>query len=210
MSVPDVYDPARTALILVDPLNDFLGDNGKLTGALKEVGDRVGVLPNLCLALNSARQAHLKVFYGNHHRYEEGYHHGWKFLNPSHIGSEKKQLFARGEYGGDYHPDLKPQKGETIVAEHWTSSAFANTDLDMQLKVQGVDHIVLAGLIANTCLESTGRYGVELGYHVTFLKDATSAFSEDAYRAAVEINWPAFAHAILTTKEFVQRLKKIN
>jgi nicotinamidase-related amidase len=210
MAVPDVYDPSRTALILVDPLNDFLGEKGKLTGALKEVGDRVGVLPNLILALNSARQAHLKVFYGTHHRYEEGYHHGWKFLNPSHIGSEKKELFARGEYGGDYHPDLKPQKGETIVGEHWTSSAFANTDLDMQLKTQGVDHIILAGLIANTCLESTGRYGVELGYHVTFLKDATSAFSEDAYRSAIDINWPAFAHAILTTKEFVQKLKKIN
>jgi len=129
------------------------------------------------------------------------------FLNSSHIGSEQKQLFARGQYGGDYHPDLKPQKGETIVSEHWTSSAFANTDLDMQLKIQGVDHIVLAGLVANTCLESTGRYGVELGYHVTFLKDATSAFSEEAYHSAVDINWPAFAHAILTTREFVEKLK---
>jgi len=207
MSTPDFYDPTRTALILVDPLNDFLGDKGKLTGALKQTGDKVGLLPNLCLALNSARKANLKIFYGTHHRYEEGYHNGWRFLNSSHIGSEQKQLFARGQYGGDYHPDLKPQKGETIVSEHWTSSAFANTDLDMQLKTQGVDHIVLAGLVANTCLESTGRYGVELGYHVTFLKDATSAFSEEAYHSAVDINWPAFAHAILTTKEFVEKLK---
>lgn len=78
----------------------------------------------------------------------------------------------------------------------------------MQLKNQGVVHIVLAGLVANTCLELTGRYGVELGYHVTFLKDATSAFSEEAYQSAVDINWPAFAHAILTTKEFVEKLKK--
>jgi nicotinamidase-related amidase len=206
-TAPDFYDSARTALILVDPLNDFLGDKGKLTGALKEVGDKVDLLPNPRLALNTARAAHLKIFYGTHHRYEEGYHSGWRFLNSSQAGTENKQLFARGQYGGDFHPDLKPQKGETIVGEHWTSSAFANTDLDMQLKIQGVDHIVLAGLVANTCLESTGRYGVELGYHVTFLKDATSAFSEEAYRSAVDINWPGFAHAILTTKEFVQKLK---
>jgi len=56
-------------------------------------------------------------------------------------------------------------------------------------------------------LESTGRYGVELGYHVNFLKDATSAFSEEGYRSAVDVNWPAFAHGILTTKEFVEKLK---
>jgi nicotinamidase-related amidase len=79
----------------------------------------------------------------------------------------------------------------------------------MQLKVHGVDHIILAELIANTCLEITGRYGVELDYHVTFLKDATSVYSEEAYRAAVDINWPKFAHAILTTKEFVEKLKMI-
>jgi nicotinamidase-related amidase len=74
----------------------------------------------------------------------------------------------------------------------------------MQLKVHGVDHIILAELIANTCLEITGRYGVELDYHVTFLKDATSVYSEEAYRAAVDINWPTFGHAILTAKEFVE------
>jgi len=56
-------------------------------------------------------------------------------------------------------------------------------------------------------LESTGRYGVELGYHVNFLKDATSAFSEEGYRSAVDVNWPAFAHGILTSKEFVEKLK---
>ncbi|CAF3495828.1 unnamed protein product [Rotaria sp. Silwood1] len=206
-TAPDFYDPKRTALILVDPLNDFLGTEGKLTQKLKSIGDRVGLLPNLCLALSSARAAHLKIFFATHHRYEDGYHNGWRFLNSSQAGSENRRLFARGQYGGDYHSDLKPQQGETIVGEHWTASAFANTDLDMQLKLQGVDHIVLAGLVANTCLESTGRYGVELGYHVTFLEDATSAFSEEAYRAAVDINWPAFAHAILTTKEFVQKLK---
>jgi nicotinamidase-related amidase len=206
-TAPDFYDPRRTALLLVDPLNDFLGDKGQLTQVLKPVGDKVGLLPNLHLALNSARAAHLKIFYGCHRRYEDGYHSGWRFLNSSQAGTEKNQMFARGQYGGDYHPDLKPEPGETVVAEHWTASAFANTDLDMQLKNQGVDHIVLAGLVANTCLESTGRYGVELGYHVTFLKDATSAFSEEAYHAAVDINWPAFAHAILTTKQFVEKLK---
>jgi nicotinamidase-related amidase len=34
------------------------------------------------------------------------------------------------------------------------------------------------GLLANTCVESTGCFAMELGYHVTLVKDATAAFSK--------------------------------
>jgi nicotinamidase-related amidase len=44
---------------------------------------------------------------------------------------------------------------------------------------------------------------MELGYHVTLVKDATAAFSQEAMHAALEINGPAFAHAILTTSAVV-------
>ena len=35
---------------------------------------------------------------------------------------------------------------------------------------------LLVGFVANTCIESTARFGMELGYHVTLIKDATAAF----------------------------------
>jgi nicotinamidase-related amidase len=54
-------------------------------------------------------------------------------------------------------------------------SGFAKTDLDLQLKQRGIQKIVLVDLIANSCIESTGRFGMELGYHVTLVKDATAA-----------------------------------
>ena len=57
-------------------------------------------------------------------------------------------------------------------------------------------------LVANTCIESTGRFGMELGYHVTLVKDATAAFSREAMHAA-QVNGPTFAHAILTTAELL-------
>ena len=51
---------------------------------------------------------------------------------------------------------------------------FANTDLDHQLKEHGIEKIIIIGMLANTCIESTGRFGMELGYHVTLVKDATA------------------------------------
>jgi nicotinamidase-related amidase len=60
-------------------------------------------------------------------------------------------------------------------------------------------------MLANTCIESTGRFGMELGYHVTLVKDATAAFNWEEMRAA-ELNGPTFAHATVSTGEIVDAL----
>lgn len=41
-------------------------------------------------------------------------------------------------------------------------SSFANTDLDYHLRQRDITHVVCAGMVANTCLEATARYAVEL------------------------------------------------
>jgi nicotinamidase-related amidase len=99
-----------------------------------------------------------------------------------------------------------PQAGEILVKEHWAQSGFAKTDLDFQLKRRGVTHVVPIGLLANTCIESTARYAMELGYHVTLVCDATAAFSHEFMHAANDLNRPTFAHAILTTPELLAAL----
>jgi len=72
----------------------------------------------------------------------------------------------------------------------------------------GIECIVLAGMLANTCVELTGRYAVKLGYDVTFLKDAVGATSWEAQRAAIEVNYPRYASAILTVDEFLESLSE--
>ena|SRR5438552_9615808 len=64
----------------------------------------------------------------------------------------------------------------------------------------------LTGFVANTCIESTARFGMELGYHVTLIKDATAAFDAEGMHAAHEINGPRFAHAMLTLEELLTLL----
>ncbi|HEY0930530.1 MAG TPA: cysteine hydrolase family protein, partial [Gemmatimonas sp.] len=95
---------------------------------------------------------------------------------------------------------------DIMVKEHWGSSGFANTDLDYLLKQHRITHVILVGLIANTCIETTGRFASELGYHVTLVRDATAAASTAAMHAAHEINAPTYAHAILTTDGLIEAL----
>jgi ureidoacrylate peracid hydrolase len=64
----------------------------------------------------------------------------------------------------------------------------------------------MMGLIAHTCLEATVRFGAELGYEVTVVKDATASYSDEEMHAALEINIPNYATAILSTEEIVDAI----
>ena len=93
-----------------------------------------------------------------------------------------------------------------MAQEHWCSSGFANTDLDLQLKKHGIHQLIVIGLLAHTCVESTVRFAVELGYEVTLVKDATADYGEEFMHAALVTNIPNYASTILTTKEAVDLL----
>src|SRR5215470_20367991 len=201
------YDPARTGLLFVDPYNDFLSEGGKLWPKVKEVAEQVGLIENLRAVVKTVREKNIQVFIVPHHRWEPGDYLRWKHANHSQIASGKRELCAKGSWGGEWRPDFAPREGDIIVKEHWAQSGFANTDLDQQLKQYGVEKVILIGLVANTCIESTGRFAMELGYHVTLVTDATAALSQEMMHAAHKLNGPTFAHAILTTAELISALQ---
>jgi nicotinamidase-related amidase len=207
MTTQTNYDPARTALLFVDPYNDFLSEGGKLWPRVKEVAEQVGLIDNLKAVIAAVRGKDIQVFIVPHHRWEPGDYERWKHVNPSQIASAKMHFCEKGSWGGEWRPEFAPRPGDVIIKEHWAQSGFANTDLDQQLKQHGVEKVILIGLVANTCIESTGRFAMELGYHVTLVTDATAAFSPDMMHAAHKLNGPTYAHAILTTAELISALQ---
>ena len=86
----------------------------------------------------------------------------------------------------------------------WSSSGFANTDLDLQLKKHGIDKRIVTGLIAHTCVEATVRFAAEFGYEVTMVRDATADYGNEEMHAALDVNIPSYASAIVTTSEIVE------
>ena len=79
----------------------------------------------------------------------------------------------------------------------------------MQLKKHGIDKLVIMGLIAHTCVEATVRYAAELGYEVTMVKDATADYSDEEMHAALDVNIPNYASAVVTTNEVVASLSSV-
>src|SRR6516225_6154258 len=197
------YHKEIIALLVVDPYNDFISEGGKIWDRIKAVAEANQCVPNMLQVLNAARQAKLRVFYAMHRRYRPGDYENWKYIAPIQKAAWTRKTFEYGTWGGEFRAEFAPNPGEIVAQEHWCSSGFANTDLDLQLKKHGIHQLIVIGLIAHTCVEATVRFAAELGYEVMVVKDATASYSDREMIAALEVNLPNYASAILTTAEIV-------
>src|SRR6202162_1033475 len=166
----------------------------------------------MIVVLGDARAAGIQVFFAPHHRDHgpEDEFEGWKYFAPIQKFAHKRRLFAAGTWGGTFREEFSPLPGEVVAQEHWCSSGFANTDLDLQLKKRGIHKLIVIGLVAHTCVEATVRYAAELGYQVTVVKDATASYSDEHMHAALDINLPNYASAVVTTDEIVGKLASLD
>ncbi|MBL8540119.1 MAG: cysteine hydrolase [Betaproteobacteria bacterium] len=203
------HDKQLTALLLIDPYNDFISEGGKVWDRLKAVAEANGCVPNMLQVLNAARKAGLRVFYAPHRRYRPGDYETWKSIAPVQKAAWSRRTFEYGTWGGEFPHEYAPQPGEIVAQEHWCSSGFANTDLDLQLKQHSIHQLVVIGLIAHTCVEATVRFAAELGYGVTMVKDATASYSDDHMHAALDVNIPNYASAVVTAAEIVESISSL-
>ena len=200
------YERESAALLVIDPYNDFISEGGKIWDRIRAVAEANECVPHMLQVLNAARKAKLRVFYAMHHRYRPGDYETWKYIAPIQKAAWTRKTFEYGTWGGEFRAEFAPIPGEIVVQEHWCSSGFANTDLDLQLKKHGIHQLIVMGLIAHTCIEATVRYAAELGYDVTVVRDATADYSDEMMRAALDINIPNYASAVVTTKEVVNSI----
>jgi nicotinamidase-related amidase len=203
------FDKESTGLLVIDPYNDFISEGGKVWDRLKAVAEANQCVPNMLQVLDAARKAGLRVFYALHRRYRPGDYETWKYVAPVQKSAWLHKTFEYGTWGGEIRGEFEPQPGEIVAHEHWCSSGFANTDLDLQLKKHGVHQLIIIGLIAHTCVESTVRFAVELGYEVTMVKDATADYSNEEMHAALDVNIPNYANSIVTTLEILNSISSL-
>ena len=197
------YDQDITALLVIDPYNDFISEGGKVWNRLRAVAEANRCVPHMLQVLQAARDARLRVFYALHRRYRPGDYETWKYIAPVQKAAWVHKTFEYGTWGGEIRTEFAPQPGDVVALEHWGSSGFANTDLDLQLKRHGIERLIVIGLIAHTCVEATVRFAAEMGYDVTMVKDATADYSDDEMHVALDVNIPNYASAVVTTQEVV-------
>lgn len=197
-------DRSRTALLIIDPQNDFLSEGGV---AWPLVGDGVKntkVVEHLVELRSAAKKAGVPVFYCPHY-YNDNEFATWKHLNPIDKMMFDGKMFNKGTWGAEFHPDLVPDDNTFVLAPHKALSGFWAGDIAIQFRQRNIDTIVLAGMSANLCVESNLRDAVENGFEVLVVKDATTGPGPEATQAAM-VNYGFIANEVVTTDEITQRL----
>src|SRR5262245_13981341 len=87
------YEKAITALLVIDPYNDFISDRDKLWNQVKAVAEANNCISNMLHVLTTARKAGLRVFYAMHHRYRQGDYEIWKYIVPIQKDAWQSQVF---------------------------------------------------------------------------------------------------------------------
>jgi nicotinamidase-related amidase len=202
-----LIDATNTAILLIDPYNDFLHPDGKLNSLLNDDLARTNAIKHIKDVVTAARHHQIPIFYGLHQQIRPGFYDGWHHMRKIHISQKEGHAFEEGSWGAQVFEGLEPDLSnkDVVVSKHWSSSSFQNTDLDYQLRQRDIQNVVLVGMTANACVESTARYAYDIGYHTTVITDATAAFADDQHKAAV-LCWPLFAQEVLTADEWIGKL----
>jgi nicotinamidase-related amidase len=214
-------DKSRTALVLADIQNEFLqpSEQPRYHALIEDALKKRNVIANLEALLKTAQELGYFIIHSPHWYYPTD---GQWVVAPGAIGDylrsigfcgRKDPVDLEGFQGSraDYYEPFKKylMDGRTCTtAPHKHFGCEAN-DVIKQLHMRRVEKVIMAGPVANICLESHMRDIIEEGFEVAMVRDAVAAGVNeegDGYEAAM-INWRFMANAVWTTEETVKRLK---
>jgi nicotinamidase-related amidase len=160
----------RHAVVVIDMLNDFVEPEGALT-----CKNAKGIVPKIAEVLDFARSVGIQVVYVQEaHRAKDADFR----VRPVHA--------VKGTWGSQFVPELTPREdlGDYVVQKR-RHSGFSYTDLDLFLREEKIDTVVLTGVWTNVCVRSTASDAMYLGYNVICLSDATTSQDEAMHEAGL-------------------------
>ncbi len=124
-------DPTRTAVVIIDPQNDFLSEGGVVWDLVGEGVKSTKVVEHLVALRDAAKQAGIPVLYCPHY-YSDQEFASWKHLNPIDKLMFDRKMFRTPGWGSEFHPDLVPDENTFVLAPHKALSGFWAGDIALQ------------------------------------------------------------------------------
>ncbi len=166
--------------------------------------DQEALLKRAAEALSKARGAGLKVIY-----IVVNFRPGYPEVSPRNVNFSAVRQAGRfiAEAGTEVHPAVAPQPGDIVVVKHRVG-AFPGTDLDMILRANDIETLVMFGIATSGVVLSTLRHAADADYRLVVLKDCCSDRDAEVHRVLVEKVFPRQAK-VITAAEFIAALDAI-
>ena len=178
----------KTAIVLIEPQNDFLTEGGTMYAHIKEQLAERHVIANLQNLLDGARKAGIKIFYCPFHPFDAGFPElkkggpgceGLRGLEMDMEADWGTGAWLRGTPGPEIIKELTPQKGDIVVEGKKTLDAFHSTGLNYYLLANEIEYVAFTGFHTDWCVESSARSAYDLGFRVIVIGDCTATDTQE-------------------------------
>lgn len=203
------FDPATTALIVIDMQRDFVEPHGFGEALGNDVSLLRRAIDPCRRLLEAARHAGLFVVHTREgHRPDLSNCPSAKLTRggKTFIGQQGTmgRILIQGEPGHDIIPELYPQAGEPIIDKPGKGAFFA-TDLHLILQARGITSLIICGVTTEVCVQTTAREANDRGYEVLIPEDCCASYFPEFHRAALEmikaqgaiVGWVSDADAVI-------------
>jgi nicotinamidase-related amidase len=173
----------NTALLIMD----------MQAGILQMLPDTAALVSNVAKAIATARNNNVLVIYVT-----VGFRQGTPEISMNNKGfSASKERFASTnvEEFMKIESGIAPTPGDILVTKRRVS-AFTGSDLEVILRAQGIQHIVLAGVATSGVVLSTLREAADKDYRITVLADCCADGDEEVHRVLITKVFPRQAEVI--------------
>ncbi len=177
-----VFHPARAALLVLDMQKYFLDEKSHAFIPSAPV-----IIPNI--------QSLISVFVANN-RPVTFTRHVNTVENAGMMGKWWKELIRPESTESQIVSSLDPTESKVICKSQY--DAFHETSLEANLRAGGVGELVITGVMAHLCCETTARFAFMHGFEVFFTVDGTADYTEAFHRAALLNLAHGFATPVLT------------
>ena len=209
---------SKTALVILDMQRYFTEPHhafARAAGELAEGGtdwyfSRVeeNVIPNIRSLLSIFRRSAWPVFYTEfgYHRHDGADMPSWaRRLNDYSRSRFNAPMFpAFTETHSRIDDRVKPQPHETVLRKT-TSGAIASSSLEQILRVQGITHVIITGVVTAFCVSQTARELADRDFDVAIISDGCASFTQAGHVAALTAFSGAYGWA-LSTEQIIQIL----
>jgi len=182
----------RHAILVIDMLNDFVGEKAPLRCPGGET-----IIPDLQKVFKWVRErenddVHLVHIQEAHRKNDADFR-----VRPVHA--------VDGTWGSDFIPELYPEGDEYIVKKR-RHSGFAHTDLDLYLREENIDTVVVTGVWTNVCVRSTATDALANAYRVITLSDGCASKTEEMHEYG--LNDLSIFTKVMTIDEYIAAWEK--